>query len=305
MSRAEGVPTGFAERLTRLETGLRVLPDKADETPLGVLQCLWALAEGERLSPAQVERREPAALNPEKLAHLDALLERRLAGEPLAHITERQDFMGLVLRASPDALIPRRETELLGREAVRILEAAGIPDPLVVDVCTGSGNVALGIAVLVPGARVLGSDLSDVAVELARDNARFVGRPDVAFFCGDLLDPFSGPEFEGRIDLITCNPPYISSAKLETMPGEIRDHEPRLAFDGGAFGVSFLRRLVADVPPRLADGGWLVLEVGAGQGASVARLLSRSGHFLDPVPVTDDAGVIRVLCAQRRPRSTA
>lgn len=293
-------PAGWAEHLARLESGLELLPDKPDETPESTLRTLWSLAAGHPLSLDQARAVPPRPLDEAQRDELSRLVELRLEGTPLAHLTGLQDFMGLVLRSSPAALVPRRETELLVSRALEKLgEVDAPPSPLVLDVCTGSGNVALAISAGAPHARVLGSDLSPEAVELARENARFVGHPDVEFRVGDLLGPFEDTAFLGSVDILACNPPYISSARVAGMAREIRGFEPALAFDGGAFGVSILRRLVSDAPRWLRPGGWLLTEVGVGQGSAVARLLERSPGFDRVESTVDPDGESRVVAARR------
>lgn len=287
------------ELLSRLEWQLQVLPDKPDETPRNTLDCLWALVAGQPLALSQVEAAELVELDRAGQERLRQLVASRLANMPLAHLTGRQDFMGLVLLASEAALVPRRETELLGWAALGKIESASAEEPLVVDLCTGCGNLALAVAVHAPHARVWGSDLSPEAVELARENARFVGRPDVTFVVGDLAEPFDHPDFLGRVDVLICNPPYISSAKVDSMCAEIHDHEPRLAFDGGPFGVKVLLRLLRDAPRLLKPGGWLLFEVGLGQGGAMHKRLAGLAAFAEVESIRDAHGDIRVLAARR------
>ena len=291
----------FERCLQRLQDGLNALPDKPEETPVSALRALWLLAGGEPVSAEAALERALPALDAAGQARLDELLARRLSGVPLAHLTERQRFMGLELLAGPGALIPRRETELLGQAAAEVLAAAVAVNgtALALDVCTGSGNLALGIAARVPAARMLAADLSEDAVALARRNAAHVGLSSrVEVRQGDLLEPFDSPEFLGRIDVLICNPPYISSAKLATMPGEIASFEPQLAFDGGPFGIRILQRLVREAPRFVRPGGWLAFEVGLGQGPAVLKRLTPAAGYAESRPLLDGAGEIRALMAR-------
>ena len=288
----------FVALLQRLQGELQVLPDKPDETPAATLCALWALASGEALALSQLNGFVPGVLEREAEALLLDLVERRLAGVPLAHLTGRQHFMGQVLLASPAALVPRRETEQLGYAAVDRLRTLAGNDLLVVDVCTGAGNVALGIACHVEHARVFGADLCEHAVGLARENARFIGRHDVEFRAGDLLNPFNETSFHQAVDVLTCNPPYISSMRVETLHHEISRHEPRLAFDGGPFGMGIVRRFIKEAPYYLKPGGWLLMEIGAGQGAGVARSLAANPRYDEVNTYTDASGEIRVVEAR-------
>jgi release factor glutamine methyltransferase len=169
----------------------------------------------------------------------------------------------------------------------------------VVDVCTGCGNVALAIAQHVTSAKVFAADLSEDAVALARLNGQHLGLQDRATFsAGDLLTPFDTAEFHQTVDVLTCNPPYISSAKVEQMHGEISRHEPHLAFDGGPFGVKILMRLLQDAPRFVRPGGWLAFEVGLGQGPAMAKRLEKVAGVTEVRPLSDAHGAVRALVAR-------
>lgn len=288
----------FETALARLNKSLSPLPDKPEESAETTLRALWHAAAGLPKSAELAGAAELPPLDLKQQALFETLLDRRLSGTPLAHITRRQRFMELELLAGPEALIPRKETELLARTAIELLGALNRESPCVVDVCTGSGNVAIAIAATLRDARVHAADLGAEAAALARRNAAHVGvRLDVR--SGDLLAPFDTDEFHGAVDVLTCNPPYIASTKVEHMPDEISQHEPRLAFDGGPFGVSVLMRLLSEAPRFLRPGGWLVFEVGLGQGASVARMLSKMSDYENTRAVADAQGAVRVIAVQR------
>jgi release factor glutamine methyltransferase len=302
------IPTpAYETRLRRLQEGWLALPDKPEETPRNTLLALWSTATGRPLSAVAAAEIEPPALGDAAARRLDDLLARRLEGVPLAHLTGRQHFLGLDLIAGPEALIPRRETELLGRAVVALAREACEDgrQALAVDVCTGSGNLALALAHHVPALAVHAADLSPEAVALARRNAEALGLADrVAFEAGDLLTPFDHAAFHGRVDLLTCNPPYISSGKVEAMPAEISAHEPRLAFDGGPLGVSLLSRLMQEAPRFVRGGGWLAFEVGLGQGAAMARRLRNDHRWGVVRELADDGGAVRALLARRADDAT-
>lgn len=290
----------YQSLMARLERDLEILPDKPDETPRNTLDCLWALAAGQPLALSQAGSAVIGDLDEAARTALSALVERRLRGVPLAHLTGRQDFMGIVLRSSEAALVPRRETEILGRAALERIDGMDVASPRVVDLCTGCGNLALAMAVHAPHARVWGSDLSEEAVGLARENAAFIGRTDVTFLVGDLAEPFDNDEFLGAVDVLTCNPPYISSGKVDRLHQEIADHEPRLAFDGGPFGIRIIQRLIKDAPRLLRPGGWLLFELGLGQGDGMKQRLERMDAFEEVIPYPDENGDVRVLAASIR-----
>jgi release factor glutamine methyltransferase len=287
----------------KLQGALLFLPDKPEETVESTLRSLWCTACGHPVSAQKaLGLTSLPALDPLAEEKLASLVEQRVQGKPLAHLTGRQSFLGLELMSGDQALIPRKETEILARTAMEILArvAAEVDHPLVIDVCTGCGNIALALACNVQGARVFGCDLSADAVSLAGRNAELLGMAGrVVFRTGDFLAPFETGDFLGTVSMITCNPPYISSAKVEVMDKEISGFEPRLAFDGGPLGVRLLVRLLTEAPRFLVHGGWLCFEVGAGQGAVMAKRVERTGHFDSVQTVADASGTPRVVIARR------
>jgi len=300
--------TTFSDLLREVEGFWTALPDKPEETPERLLSALWSTACG---APVSVDRAREAglpALDAASLERLRRLIERKKAGVPLAHLTERQTFLGLELIAGAEALIPRKETEILGRAALAKIGcmAKKRGSLLVVDVCTGSANLALAYAYYEPQSRVYGADLSPEAVALARRNVAFAGLGGrVELRPGDLLEPFETPEFAGRCDFLSCNPPYISTAKVREMHPEIAQHEPEAAFNGGVYGVSILVKLIRQAPRFLRPGGWLGFEVGHGQGAGFARQLEKNPAFAGVETYADSGGEIRAILAKSRPVSPA
>lgn len=279
---------------------LAFAPDKPEETPDGVVRALWHMAAGVPLSVQRASEVSLPALDDDAVGRLRESVARRIAGVPLAYLTGRQRFMGLELEVDRRALIPRKETELLGRSALDVLRGrASLKDKVtVVDVCAGSGNLAVALAYHAPQARVFASDLSPEAVELARQNVRRFGLEErVEVRVGDLFAPFDQALFHENVDLITCNPPYISSRKVDTMPEEIIEHEPRAAFDGGLYGVAILNRFIQEAPRFLRKGGWIAFEVGLGQGPAILQRLGRSDKFRHTLPIKDDADNVRGIMA--------
>jgi release factor glutamine methyltransferase len=292
----------FQRRCDELAARLQTLPDKPQETAAATLKVLWHLAVGRPMSIEAADEASLPELDAPAEARLVELTTQRLSGTPLAHLSGRQRFMGLEMLAGPDALIPRRETELLGLAALELLRemARGSDELRVIDVCTGSGNLALALAHHEPRARVFAADLSEQAVALAARNAEHLGlSPRVQWRSGDLLEPFNEPAFREAVDLLVCNPPYISSQKVDTMASEISGFEPRLAFDGGPLGVRILQRLIREAPRYLKPGAWLAFEVGHGQGPAVLKRLQAGGAYAQTRSVADAQGEIRVLLASR------
>ena len=214
----------FSDLLQEVQRFWTPLPDKPEETPERLLSALWSTACGAPISADRARENELPALDDDSLERLRELLERKKAGVPLAHLTERQTFLGLELLAGPEALIPRKETEILGRAALAKIGCMARKRGAlrVMDVCTGSGNLALAYAYYEPKARVHASDLSQEAVALARRNCEFFGLGSrVEVRLGDLLEPFDEPRFHGACDFLSCNPPYISASKVKQMHPEI------------------------------------------------------------------------------------
>jgi release factor glutamine methyltransferase len=291
----------FESQQHRLQESIEFLRDKPEENAASTAAALWLMAAGQPMSAQQAMRADLPTLDAVQSAMFEELVARRLAGVPLAHLTQRQQFMGIEMLAGSGALVPRRETELLARAAIDLARQCLNEQPTckVVDVCTGSGNVALAIAHHLSVVEVHASDLSEEAVALAVRNAAHLGLDSrVTFAAGDLLAAFEDGQFTGRVDVLTCNPPYINSAKVERMPREIADHEPRLAFDGGALGISILMRLIREAPPFLRRGGWLAFEVGAGQGPALIKRLGATKDYTRVDSVSDEAGTVRVVMAQ-------
>lgn len=214
---------------------------------------------------------------------------QRCRGTPLQHLTGEQQFRRLTLEVRPGVFVPRPETEVLVGAA---LEALGpVEDPVVVDVGTGTGAIALAIKDERPDAEVFATDISPEAVELARRNAARLGL-DVRVFQGDLLSPLP-EELRGWVDLVISNPPYVTPAEYEDLPEDVKA-DPELALVGGP---EIYERLAAESLRWLRDGGILAVEIGAGRGREVARALQRS--FMDVKVLLDLAGRERVVLGRR------
>lgn len=196
-------------------------------------------------------------------------------------------FMGVELELAPDVLVPRKETELLGRQALNILQDIE-GEPLVIDMCCGSGNLALAIASASPAVRMWGADLTDETVALACRNVHRLGLEGrIAIHQGDLFGALAGQGLEGKVDMIVCNPPYISTARLDGESAHLLENEPREAFEGGPYGISIHQRLVREAADFLKPGGWLLFEFGEGQSRQVAALVIRARAY-DPVSFAED-----------------
>jgi HemK-like putative methylase len=221
----------------------------------------------------------------------------RATGKPLGYVLGIQTFMELELEVAPGALVPREETELLGRTAVKFLRERG-EAPTFIDMCCGAGNLACGIAAAIPKARAWASDLTDGTVSLARRNVerhRLSDRLTVGQ--GDLFENLSGV---APVDVIVCNPPYISSGRLARDRALLLEHEPREAFDGGPYGLTIHQRVIRESLPFLKSDGWLLFEIGQGQDRQLKLLFQRVTEWGPMQLAVDAAGSPRVAYAQRR-----
>jgi HemK-like putative methylase len=203
--------------------------------------------------------------------------------------------MSVSLELAPDVLVPRQETEALGREAIAILRERCGASAMVIDMCCGSGNLGLAIASELPASRVWCADLTDGAIMAARRNVERLGVGDrVTVRQGDLFGAFEGDSLAEAADMVVCNPPYISTARLDGDSAHLLRSEPREAFDGGPYGLSIHQRLVREAVGFLKPGGWLLFEFGEGQHRQVAALTARAKAY-EPVSfVSDEAGTPRV-----------
>ncbi len=205
---------------------------------------------------------------PERQQQLQAAVDRRKAGEPLQYILGEQPFMDFTVKVTPDVLIPRWDSEVVVEKALSLLPEG---QPLrLADVCTGSGALALALKYYRPQASVIATDVSEEALAVAKANSLALGL-DMTLAQGDLLEPLTG-----RFHLILSNPPYIPTFQLWLLDGDVLQ-EPRLALDGGIDGLEFYHRLAMEGPDKLYPGGWLVVEIGSGQGEDVAAMFREGG----------------------------
>ena len=233
-------------------------------------------------------RQQGRALTEAEAAAFDLLVSRRATREPLQYILGSQSFMGFPLKTDPRALIPRHDTEAVCEEALRHIR----PGDSVLDLCTGTGAIAIAVKKLCPGAVVTAADISEDALALARENAAALDA-DVRFVQGDLFAPVVGQRFH----LIVCNPPYIPDMLRGQLQAEV-EKEPTLALFAGADGLSFYRHIAAEAPGYLHENGRLILEIGDGQGEAVSARLSNA---FDEIRMLNDlSGLPRVISAQRR-----
>lgn len=220
---------------------------------------------------------------PDKLCEVYfKLIDKRRERIPLQYITGRQEFMGIDFLVNENVLIPRQDTEVLVESVLPFVKGKRV-----LDICTGSGCIAVSLSLLGNPAKVTASDKSEAALSLARKNAERAGAL-VTFIKSDLFD-----NIEGNFDIIISNPPYISENEMKELEPEVKEHEPSMALWGGMDGLYFYRRIISASPSYLKCGGRLFFEIGYSQAHSVKRLMEQQG-FSDINIVKDYAGLDRV-----------
>ena len=250
------------------------------------LEAEWLLCEALGLDRVGLYLNFDKPLTEAELAAFRGMVARRARREPLQYILGTQEFMGLDFEVSPAVLIPRHDTETLVEEAVRI-GGGRQEDPRY---RSGKRLHRYPLAKKLPGAEVFGVESSPEALAMARRNAVRHGIA-VTLREGSLFEPFTGERF----DLIVSNPPYIPAAELAALQPEVRDYEPREALDGGADGLDFYRAIIPAAPDHLTAGGWLLVEVGAGQAEQVLALFRETGSFGEFFTAKDPGGIERVV----------
>ena len=215
-------------------------------------------------------------------AHLETvreLVRRRGNREPLQHIIGSTSFCGFEIKVNRHVLVPRPETEMLAERAWHCLAALNPPPGAALDFGTGSGCLAIALAAQCPGAQVHAADISEEALHVARENAA-LNNLKIQFHSGD---GFAALPRGLPFDLIVSNPPYVPSAEIEALAPEVRDHDPRLALDGGADGLDFYRRLAAEAANHLRPAGRMLLESGDGQSEQICRLFVQHKWVVESV----------------------
>jgi len=292
----------YGELLDYVSGYLKVLQDKPLETPKSTLDALWCYSCGlSKLERSNKKEIPLPHLNKKSYSQLKELIDKRISGIPLAYLIGYESFMEIDFKVDKRALIPRIETETLGYAALELInqKAKQKDEVKIIDVCTGMGNLALSFAYYQPKAKIWAADLSEEAIALAKENAQILKMENnVSFLSGDLFEPFKPMNLEAEIDIITCNPPYISTAKVEKMPEEISLHEPNMAFNGGTFGIQIILRLIHDSVHFLKNEGWLCFEVGLGQGPGILKYLIKNKHFSSILTEKNENGDIRAILAQ-------
>jgi release factor glutamine methyltransferase len=278
-----------------LRAASECLAEARVDSPRPVAEAL--LSRVLHLSRAQVLARPDQRLSPGQTTHYQSLVDRCASGEPFAYVLGRREFYGLDFAVDRRVLIPRPETELLIDTALDIAHSCAAPELRIADIGTGSGAIAVTLAVHLPRARFVATDISPDALVVARQNALRHGVADrIAFEPGDLLAPIDAP-----VDLIAANLPYVRTGEWEYLALSIRHYEPSIAFDGGADGLALVHRLLRSAPRALKPGGSVLAEIGASQGEAAIELARDVFATADIRVHTDLARIDRLLVVRTGP----
>lgn len=265
------------------------LQDACVDAP--ALQARLVMEKVLSMSAFEMTLQKDRIVTAEEAAQIEAMAKRIESGEPVQYVLGQQQFLDLMLHVEPGVLIPRSETEELADHAAKLLgQMAGMPRAL--DLCTGSGAIALALKHRVPKAAVTASDLSDDALAIAKGNAQMLGL-DVVFVKSDLFQ-----NIEGIFDMIVSNPPYIPSSDCLQLDRNVRDYEPMMALDGGRDGLDFYRAIAKEAPKHLRADGYLMLEVGFDQSDDVMALLQ--DEFSHIHVLRDMQNISRMVIARKK-----
>ena len=245
--------------------------------------------------------RDNIEISKEELERIDEFLKRRSKREPLQYILGYVDFYGLKIKVGKGVLIPRPETEILAEITIETVKREALSVMRIIDLCTGSGCLALAVAKEFPAAKVYGTDISKVAIQYAEENARTNRIGNVTFLEGSLFEPIKKlptvdcPLF--TLDLIVSNPPYIKRDDIKNLQLEIKDWEPVEALDGGEDGLYYYRAIIPEAKGYLKREGFLIFEIGAGQSERVRKIAKDAG-FGNISLIKDYAGIERIFVAR-------
>lgn len=292
-SATSSISVRLADALARTRDALRAAGLESPEADARIL-----LEEAAGLTRVETLRDPGRELDIAVLTRLHAWTVERCGGMPVQYITGIADFYGRRFRVTPDVLIPRPETELVTERALALWDDPARRDAPAIDLCTGSGAIAATLALERPGRRVVATDLSHVALLVARRNAQELETTHVTFHEGDLFAAL--PAGLPPAGVLVSNPPYVERGVIPTLPFDVREHEPHLALDGGEDGCDVIRRILAGAPAHLRPGAALVLEIGDTQGETVLELARAASYYSDARVLPDLAGRPRILTATLR-----
>jgi len=238
-------------------------------------------------------------LNDKDQRDFDEAIRRRSKREPLQHIIGNQEFWGLEFKVTPDVLIPRPETELIVEAALMLVQDRN-QQVRIIDLCTGSGCIAVSLAKELASAHIIATDASERALVVARENARDHGVADrIRYLEGDLFEPLEELDIRGHIDIMVSNPPYVRTGDLPTLQPEVRDYEPARALIAGPEGTEMAMRIIQNASEYLKKNGALIVEMGLGQAEALTRMVEATGAYDRSSILKDLAGIDRVIVARK------
>lgn len=258
------------------------------------------LSKATELSRIELYTNFDREVRPAELKYFREMVRQRSELKPVKYITGDTEFHSLKFYVNEDVLLPRPETEMVVDAALGFIEPAESPKKII-DLCTGSGCIAITIAAKFSSCEVWASDISPEALTVANKNAALHNAAErIRFFEGDMFDAFGDELQDNFADLILSNPPYVPSAELETLSPEVKDYGPRIALDGGAEGLDFYRKILPIAPSKLKKSGRLILEIGDGQSEAIADMAESTGHLKVVERIEDYQNIVRVLIIDKK-----
>jgi release factor glutamine methyltransferase len=239
-------------------------------------------------------------LQEEEVEGYRSLIKRRVSREPIQYITGVQEFWSLEFNVGPRVLVPRPETEVLIEQVIDLHKGKKLSDqPRILDLGTGCGAIAIALGKEIPEAKIWASDISQDAMDVARQNAIKHGVDErIHFLLGDMFQPFRGGNL--LFQVIVSNPPYIPSDAFDSLAPEVKDHEPRLALDGGKDGMAYVTKIVLGGADYLTAQGWILVEMDPDQTSNASDLMEKTGRYRTPTRIKDYSRRFRVVVAQKR-----
>ena len=260
-------------------------------------EALWIIEEALGVSGLRIHAYGEDHIDSEQYQHAMSWIDRRALREPIQYVLGSQEFCGLDMIVNSDVLIPRPESELLVEDAMTLLGSRS--QPIILDVGTGSGCLAISLAMALKDAMIIASDRSILALHVAKTNAKRHGLSSrILWLLGDLLAPLLSGGLVGKVAAIIANLPYISHVEWDRLSPDVKEFEPRLALDGGPDGLDVYRRLLKEAPGVLAPQGFVLLEIGIGQDEALCREVAASGVFEVVKLEPDNQGIPRMARLQ-------